>query len=545
MQSECLNARALGQLHVTPELSAVAARHWFRVLVVAVLCAMPFGAAFFPVSSVAPYLGLVALVPAMCAVRHLALRRDIIVFAAFCSLVASILVTYWLPNAIRDAVGIGVASSVLVSIVLWASWCGGVFVFLLVYRFCHAVSALLVACLGVALFNQWPTIFGENPFLTLLHAPALSGGAFFLGTAPIELMAILISGYLAAALMERSIKPAVYAVLLVLALLSLDGASAWYLASAPGRGLNVALVQSDNVYSKKLSSAADLREFVQEIIAAEGGRPDLVIFPEGVFTFNRASDPESANSAIEALKQVSQRQGVAFLLSLVEPHTSHAGQAGSTTTKVSSLLITGGQEQGFADKASTIPFAEYTPAWALWPLKLLGAQTHARAPSGRYKEMSVNGVRIIPLSCFESLSQTLVETRLAARTGVLVNQSNLDSFGRQGSWPYKSALWQHMAYEQRWVNQWQVPVVRAVRSGGATAIDARGVVNLALLGQSWGREWVKARVNVRDSLPLDGGLSRLRYALSGLIGLLAVYAVWRLVAAPLLATIRGLVGRFR
>jgi apolipoprotein N-acyltransferase len=282
----------------------------------------------------------------------------------------------------------------------------------------------------------------------------------------------------------------------------------------------VALVQASNVYAEKFSSAEDLESFVQEILNDGGLKPDLVVFPETVFTFDLKADPTAANAAIEALDRVSREQDVAFLLSMVELH-SPATPTSKSTSKISSWLISDGDVRGRADKARTIPFAEYTPEWAVPLINIVGAQAQRRPPGSQYSPMEVKGIPLVPLTCFESLDQSLVERRLNGRPGLLVNQSNLDTFGEAGHTAYQAVMWQHMSYEQRWTNQWQVPVVRAVRSGGSTVTAADGTVDLPALNTSWAREFVKGRVAIREPMPLDCVASYVRMGLHGFILFLA------------------------
>jgi hypothetical protein len=494
------------------------------LVVLAVVGAVPFGLAFAYESAVAPYLALIAFAPAMYIIRRLPAARDVTLFALTSSSLTVAMATYWLPAAVTDMFAASVLASMLLSVLAWLSWCGANTLFLIAYRYGHARHLLPVACLGVVLFNHWPSVFGVNPFAALMHADGLSGSAFFIGTAAVEGLAILFSAWVTQALLSVRFWCLCRAFLMGLVLWGLDAAAGWQLASVPSRGLNVALVQAGNVYSQKLSSASEIESFVQEIVEAPGPRADLVVFPESVFSFNFADDDTSADAAIEALKRFSAQQDVAFLLSAVQaPADDGLAEAGRAAgTRISSLLINQGQLQGYADKARTIPFAEYTPAWAVAPLRWLGATVESRAAAYGYQQGTVRGVRIIPLSCFESLDQAVVEARLHGRPGLLVSQSNLDSFGEPGSATYRAALWGHMAQEQRWVNQWQVPVVRAVKSGGSTQVNAYGHLDQALLQQSWGEEWVSTRVGVPEFTVLNVALAWLRQCLNWLIAAVAV-----------------------
>ncbi|GLK91441.1 hypothetical protein [Pseudomonas turukhanskensis] len=504
-------------------------RKWHRanrllgLFLLALVCAVPFGLAFAYESGLAPYLALVAFTPAMYVVGRLRAAAEVVLFSLVTSVLTIAMVTYWVPTAIADMVAVGTAGAGLLSALLWLLWCGGNALFLIVYRYWHARHLLQVACLGVVLVNHWPSVFGVNPFISLMHADALSGGAFFIGTTAIELLAILFSAYLAKAAAEASLRPLLRALPIVLTLLVLDYAAVWYSSLATSRSLTVALVQAGNVYSQKLASATDIEKFVRQITDGPGGGADLVVFSENVFSFNFADDPTSANAALEALKRFSAEREVAFLLSAVQasPDEEPTEPGRAKNTRVSSQLINQGQLQGYADKAKTIPFAEYTPSWAVAPFRWLGVKVESRAPSYDYHQGMVKGVRIIPLTCFESIDQAVVETRLDARPGLLVSQSNLDSFGQPGSSTYRAALWAHMAHERRWTTQWQVPVVRAVKGGGSTQVNAQGYLDQALLQQSWGQEWVSATVTVPEFTALNGALALLRQVSAWLIGTLA------------------------
>lgn len=502
-----------------PDESAGERAGTLRILILALLCAAPFVLGFSPVTVLAPYLALIVYVPSLWVIRGLSRRYDVVLFALFNAAASNMLVTFWLPYAVRDALAVSKLGALIVSVPLWTIWSLGNGIFLLLYRFLPRRWLALTACLGVLLFNQWPSIFGANPYLALMHASGLSGGAYFVGTWPLELAALLISALLVDGLLERRVMSFIKAALLVLTLLVLDALSAWHLRSIPDTALNVALVQTGNVFSKKLSSATDIEGFAQEI-AAGAEPPDLVVFPESVFSFNLADDPKAGRAAIDALKDASVQLHTAFLLSAVQKQTLQG-----SPTKVTSMLIAAGQVTGFADKASTIPFAEYTPGWAVSALQILGVEINSRAPATDYQAMQLKGITLIPLSCFESLSERLVEQRLAGRPGLLVNQSNLDSFGIAADAGYRSVLWQHMAYEQQWINQWQIPLVRAVRSGGSTAIDGTGQVDIRALEGSWGSELVNVQVRVRGVSWLDAPLRALRLALKGLICLMAFVCV--------------------
>lgn len=494
------------------------------LLLLCVLCAVPSVLSYLSVSSVAPYLTLLSFVPSLYVIRRLVERREIMFFALTSSLVAYVLITNWLPNALRDALGVSSQVAWLLSVPLWGSWCLGNALFLVSYRYLYTRNLLLWACLSVVLFNYWPSVFGSNPYMPLLFVGAWNGAAYVLGTAPMELVAVLVSAWTVECLIVRRITPLRRAVVLIGLLLALDSFSSWWLSAAPHDALRVALVQASNVYGQKLSSAADIEAFAREIVASKALRPDLVVFPESVFAFNMADDPVSASAAIDALKQVSRQLDTAFLVSSIQAHASEPSRP--ATSKVTALLLEHGELQGVADKASTIPFAEYTPAWAMWLLNQLGVDTHSRVADSTYQPMRIKGVNIVALSCFESLDRHLVETRLAGNPALLVNQSNLDSFGTPGSAPYEAALWQHMAHEMRWVNQWQVPLVRAVKGGGSTSVTAQGEVDLDTLAGSWGREWVDVEVTVRRATTLDAVLAQLRLVLHGLICAMAALCLW-------------------
>jgi apolipoprotein N-acyltransferase len=509
---------------------------WLRrplwVLALAVLCAAPLGLAFAHESSVAPYLSLVAFVPSLYVVRQMVERRQILLFCFATSLAANAMVTYWMPHAVGVIFVSGAFTATLLTLLLWLFWCVSNSVFLLVYRYCQQRHLAWVACMGVVLFNYWPAVFGVNPFTALMHASALSGSASFLGTAGVELLVILLNASLASLLLRISLRLAARAVVIVFAVLALDRGAAWYLASAPATTLNVTLVQAGNVYPQKLSSAQEIELFAQQLVDESRFTPDLIVFPENVFSFNLADDPESGEAAIAALERFSSKQPVAFLISTVKASAQRLPPAGKKKpTHLSALLISGGRQQGFADKAKTIPFAEYTPVWAVAALDWLGRKVETRAPSSGFRAMAVKGVPIIPLSCFESLDQAVVESRLGGAPGLLVNQSNMDDFGIPGSSTYRAALWGHMAHEQRWVNQWQVPLVRAVRGGASASIDAYGRLDGALMEQSWGEEWVSTQVSIPDARPLSGYFALLRQTLSGLIVAMAVLGSVRGVAA--------------
>lgn len=523
-------------------------QHWLyqqmKLVSLALLSAIPFCLAFFPDSHIAPYVSLIAFVPSLLVVSRLGTAREVVVFCVMTSLCAQALVTDWLPHTFANIFDVNLLGASVLSGLAWAFWCGGVSLFLILYRYFHEAHLLFVACIGVVLFQYWPSVFGGNPFTALMHAPAISGSALFIGTAGIELVAILFSAWLARALIKRRVGPGIQALSALMLLLALDGFAAWIVADAPKTTLNVTLVQTTNVYSKKLSSGAEIEMFAEQLVKESRFAPDLIVFPENVFSFNLADDPQAGAAAMDALKRVSSEHPVAFLISTVQsvPGNGSAIKNHKRPSLVSAMLISDGAVQGHADKARTIPFAEYTPAWATAPLIWLGAKIETRTPSSRYSAMSVKGVPLVPLNCFESLDQAVVESRLGGGPGLLINQSNLGDFGTPASSNYRAALWGHMAHEQRWVNQWHAPMVRAVRGGGSTSIDASGAVDQALLEQSWGKEWVSTPIAVPGASPIYAYTGHMRLAFSLFILALAVFASARCVALCLRSKRRPLVG---
>lgn len=239
------------------------------------------------------------------------------------------------------------------------------------------------------------------------------------------------------------------------------GFGAWRLEQkqAAPIGLTVVLVQGNVAQGQKhdRSFAIDMfnRHLVltQEGVAAAGGKPTLVIWPETASPFLVASDDAAREAIAEAAS------GPAMVGSLrIDENRQYRN---------SLIAVYGpGPAAAIYDKWHLVPFGEYIPDWTPVPLKLLPG-------AGLAKGKGPSTIRMtgIPpagaLICYEAIFPGYV-IDAADRPDWMVNITNDAWFGNS------SGPRQHLAAVRMRAVEEGLPVMRAANTGISAGFDANG-----------------------------------------------------------------------
>lgn len=154
-----------------------------------------------------------------------------------------------------------------------------------------------------------------------------------------------------------------------------------------------------------------------------------------------------------------------------------SGGKADVTTYQSAFTFDGKWQYG--DKARLVVFGEYVPGRKFLPfLKSFNLPNGDLTPSDRTQSLTVGGMRVGPLICFESLFWDVAYKHVRDGAQVLAVMSNDDWFMNTGC-PEQlrtGAVWRAIECD--------LPVIRAANLGYSMAVDQRGrVIQMAPLGK--------------------------------------------------------------
>lgn len=238
----------------------------------------------------------------------------------------------------------------------------------------------------------------------------------------------------------------------------------------PDTGAKVRLVQPDADQALKWDPAA--REtFWQRLLAGtaapmpDGGRPDLIIWPESAVPFLLN------DSAPERLRIAQAAAGAQVLLGIQRSE-------GFRYFNTMALLDPAGEVAATYDKHHLVPFGEFIPfgdqmlAW--FGITAFAAQEGAGfTPGPGPLLIDTRAGAILPLICYEAVFPAAIRAA-PARPAALVQATNDAWFGRL-SGPY-----QHLSLARLRAVEFGLPMLRAANTGVSAVIDARGRVLTSL-----------------------------------------------------------------
>ncbi len=287
------------------------------------------------------------------------------------------------------------------------------------------------------------------------------------------------------------------------AVLALAAAWAWgaWRLSLPDpvpQGAVIRLVQPDAVQSLKWDPEAARTYFDRQVdyTAApglDGGRPDLVIWPETAMPYLLERSPEVAGIIAAA------GQGAPVALGLQRIDAEGRGY------NTLAVIGPGGEVTARYDKWHLVPFGEYIPlgdlAWRLFGIGAFASQMGAgytAGPGPALIDLGPGLGRALPLICYEAVFPQDLRA-VPERAGWLLQITNDAWFGTLTG-PY-----QHLGQARLRAIEQGLPLARAANTGISAMIDARGRVTAALpLGRAG---WIDA--------PLPGALPATIYARTG------------------------------
>ncbi len=249
----------------------------------------------------------------------------------------------------------------------------------------------------------------------------------------------------------------------------LHGMNTLFNKTAPGQGVNVALVQPNIKQHAKWDDAKDheirlrLEELTEQVTRLVG--LDLVIWPEtAVPDFIRSSEESYDLVARLAL------QGTPLLVGTMD---FTATDAGIRYFNSSILFDTNGNEIGKYDKQHLVPFGEYVPLPGLMR-KFTPIEVDFGHGSGSTL-LPLNGHGSFSvLICFEDTIAPLAVNAVRAGARWLVNQTNDAWFDPS------AASEQHLAHAVFRCIENRVPMVRCCNTGVTCFIDAYGGVKRSI-----------------------------------------------------------------
>lgn len=350
-------------------------------------------------------------------------------------------------------------------------------------------------------------------------------GAALVGAYALSGLFVAIVAWLDAAWRQKS-KSALVAALLVAGGLALfSGFNLADPAPAPERAFRVLLVQGninqdqkwdpDNVLAT-MNSYMRLTASGLESMAGEGGgeewqTPPLVIWPETAMPFLYSLEYDYGAK----LRNLAREKGIDLLFGApgLEAEPGLAPEEYPLFNRAH-LINAMGRDAGAYEKEHLVPFGEYPPSWINLPfLDFFLAQVGDFTPGVRTRPLSLEGIALGVLICYETIFPELSQKRVTEGANVLVNISNDAWFGRT------SAPEQHLQLTaMRAVEQGRY-LLRATNTGISSVVDP------------WGR------ILFRSELFSAAAVPTLAYALDGHTPFFFVadYMPWLLTAFLALA----------
>lgn len=301
-----------------------------------------------------------------------------------------------------------------------------------------------------------------------MPVPLLMQSVSVVGMEGMNALAVFVFAMPALLAAERDrVKGAVLAVLLVAAH---AGFGAWRLSAgedAPATTLaTVRIVQPSILQTRKWDAAEQDRIFATYLemtaLPADGGPPDLVVWPETAVPFVLSERPD----ALVALGELIGPQQT-LLAGAVRTEGGPSGRYYNAVVAVNG----DGETFDAVDKLHLVPFGEYLPLSGMFSRlglrQVVQSVAAFSAGAERHAIEAAPGVRVLPFICYE-----IIFPHVAGHGGVdadiLLNVTNDAWFGDTPG-PY-----QHLRQAQIRAVEAGRPLVRAANNGISAVVDARG-----------------------------------------------------------------------
>ncbi len=239
------------------------------------------------------------------------------------------------------------------------------------------------------------------------------------------------------------------------------------IAAAPT--LRVALVHAELENARRQGAATAAGALDRYLaLSPPAGSVDLVVWPENAVNLLLEDNPD-------LVARIAAYAGATPYL-VGAPRT--VATAGGRTLRTSALVIAGGAVTASYDKRRLLPFAETMPSWRGEG----GARPQDFTSGTTAAVLTVGGVRLGPLICYEAIFPALARATVRAGAELLVNLSN-DSWFPAGAGPE-----QHARFAELRAVELRRTLVRAANRGTTMIVLPDGRVSVATDGATPGVE---------------------------------------------------------
>ena len=312
------------------------------------------------------------------------------------------------------------------------------------------------------------TGFPWNPWGSVWAIPGLAGDvmiqpAAWVGTPGLTLITILLA--LAPAIGARAVGCGALVLLAWAAL----GWNRLHEPAPPEPGIDAVLVQGNVPQGQKWDSDAIYAAFRRQLaltrqgVAAAGGTPSIVIWPETSVPFLLQYDPAARAAIADAIAPA--RVALVGGLTFDQPPTRDTLERNPPYNSLLALAPGDGAIEAIYSKWHLVPFGEYAPSWVPLAIQIVPGQLGFGTGPQTFR---VPGVPPFgPIICYEAVfpSQIIDE---AQRPTWIVNITNDAWFGNS------TGPRQHLAAARLRAVEEGLPLFRAANTGITVALDARG-----------------------------------------------------------------------
>ena len=346
----------------------------------------------------------------------------------------------------------------------------------------------LVSLVGLLLLAEGMLTVGPLalPWPRLGHTLALTDpvrqAASLVGVSGLSLWLLLVAALTYSALFTGGRKKIV-----VVGLLALVAGGGWYGSLLLNRDVEtedrvrVAFVQPSmpaaqwaDVPSRARVDA--LARLTDSLLATTGAHPALVVWPETALP--PCADDVVCTDVVDRLGEIAASTAPPLLVGAITYGQRRSEDGGPGSYRNSALLLRGGSVVARYDKLRLVPFAEGVPLAQRFPaLEALAVPAGGVAgyePGGARKLLSVDGLSVAPLICFESLFDR--QARAYARDGADL----LVVLSQNGWWGRSAGYRQHLAFTQLRAIETRLPVVFNAALGSSAAVTPAGTLAMKL-----------------------------------------------------------------
>lgn len=322
------------------------------------------------------------------------------------------------------------------------------------------------------------------PWASLAHTqhafPPIIQIAEFTGEYGVTFVVMFVNAAIAKTLLDRNIKSLVVAATLV-ACVVLWGVGQLS-QSVAGNSIRIAAIQPAKpklVPGTGFGNQMALNILEKLTAESSQGNPDLFVWPESAF-FRWRLNP----NLVARIQKIVEIYGTPIVTGVAENRkfaqtttdNGHLKRDRLIGRMQNSAFYFGidGHISGPYNKNLLVPFAEYTPlsSFVKWPKWIIESNPDSDVKSGsEYVAFSLpNGVKMVPIICWENLFADFVRRSIKPKPSVLLHLVNDNWFGNTSAAPQHNTASVFRAVENR------TPVVIASNTGPSQIIDAYGRV---------------------------------------------------------------------